>query len=173
MIKLFVSKGQVRLLNSEHTDFDLDWYYFRHHQKLKYLICDWVYPRLCEGLPSDLVPVTNNVKQECIPVGCVPAARWPYAGVCFLEGGLLPGGGVYVRGGVPAWGGYLPRGMYLPGWGVPAQEGGIPAWEVYLPRGVYLPGGVCSGGALRHIPPVNRITHTCKNITLAQLRCGR
>ena len=28
-------------------------------------------------------------KQECIPVGCVPAARWPYAGVCF------PGGGVW------------------------------------------------------------------------------
>ena len=25
-------------------------------------------------------------EQECIPVGCVPAARWPYAGVCF-EGG--------------------------------------------------------------------------------------
>ena len=25
----------------------------------------------------------------------------------------------------------------------------------------------------RHPPPVNRITDTCKNITLAQLRCGR
>ena len=25
-------------------------------------------------------------KQECIPVGCVPAARWPYAAVCFLGG---------------------------------------------------------------------------------------
>ena len=28
-------------------------------------------------------------KQECIPVGCVPAAHWPYAGVCFLGGGGL------------------------------------------------------------------------------------
>ena len=71
---------------------------------------------------------------------------------------LLPGGGGALPGGytcpegVPAWGVYLPRGVYLPG-------GGVPAWGVYLPG--HTP------------PPVNRITHTCKNITLAQLRCGR
>ena len=52
-------------------------------------------------------------------------------------------------------------------------------------RGVSAPGGVCSGGlcsggggvvskhVLRQTPlPVNRITHTCENITLPQLRCG-
>ena len=54
------------------------------------------------------------IKQECIPVGCVPAAHWPYAGVCFPGGGVLLGG------------------FSLPG-----------------------------------DPPVNRITDTCKNITLA------
>ena len=34
--------------------------------------------------------------QECIPVGCVPAARWPYAAVCLWGGclllGVAPGG---------------------------------------------------------------------------------
>ena len=35
-----------------------------------------------------------NVSQECIPVGCIPAARWPYAAVCSWGGGgcLLWGG---------------------------------------------------------------------------------
>ena len=39
-------------------------------------------------------------KQECIPVGCVLAARRPYAGICFPGGGggSAPGGG----GGIPA-----------------------------------------------------------------------
>ena len=54
-------------------------------------------------------------KQECIPVGCVLAARRPYAGICFPGGwgGLLPGGvsapggwcllpGGLLRGGIPA-----------------------------------------------------------------------
>ena len=66
------------------------------------------------------------LRQECIPVGCVPAARWPYAVVC------SPGGGVCSEG-----------------------VGVIPA---------------CTEA---DTPPVNRITHTCKNITLAKLRCGR
>ena len=44
------------------------------------------------------------------------------------------------------------------------------------------PGGVCLGGLLPggypsmqwgRPPPLNRITDACKNITLAQLRCGR
>ena len=32
----------------------------------------------------------NNLtkKQECIPLGCVPAARWPYAWVNFGGGGI-------------------------------------------------------------------------------------
>ena len=46
------------------------------------------------------------ITQEFIPVGCVPAARWPYyAGVCFPGGCLLqgvsaPGGCVSAPGGV-------------------------------------------------------------------------
>ena len=64
-------------------------------------------------------------EQECIPVGCVPPARLPYAGVCFSEEE------------VPAWsqGGctcLVPGGVYLPG------PGGVPAWSL----GVYLVGGV-------------------------------
>ena len=41
--------------------------------------------------------------QEYIPVGCVPAAHWPYAGGVSLPGGFsLPGG-------LPARGGALPK----------------------------------------------------------------
>ena len=50
-----------------------------------------------------------NGKQECIPVGCVPAARRPYAGVCF------PGGGVWSRG----------EGL-VPGGGYPSMHWGRP-----------------------------------------------
>ena len=61
--------------------------------------------------------LTNlSKRQECIPVGCVPAARRPYAGVCFQEGGCLLREGV-CSGGVSAPG----------GWGVCLLPGGIPA----------------------------------------------
>ena len=51
-------------------------------------------------------------KKECIPVGCVPTARWPYSGVCCFQGGVyLVLGGVYlVLGGVLS-----PGGMSGPG----------------------------------------------------------
>ena len=65
-------------------------------------------------------------EQECIPVGCVPAAYWPYAGVCFS-------GSVCSR----------------VGWVSAPGGGGIPACTDADP------------------PPVNRITDTSKNITLA------
>ena len=111
----------------------------------------------------------------------------PGGGVC-----LTPGGGVcLIWRGVSA-----PRGGDCSG-GCFSAPGGC-----LLPVGCLLLGGVCSGGwwsapggegcllqggclllgvvvvvsqhALRQTPlPVNRITHTCKNITLAQLRCGR
>ena len=93
-------------------------------------------------------------QQGCIPVGCVPATHWPYAGVCFLGGCLLQGG--VCSQGVSAPGGVL--------WG-----GGVCSWGcVSAPVGVY----VCSGGVC--IPacteadtsPVNRITDASKNITL-------
>ena len=57
-------------------------------------------------------------------------------------------GGVYLLGAVPAWGCTCP--------GVPAQGGGVPAR--------YLPGGCTCPGT----PPVNRMTDSCKNITLSQ-----
>ena len=41
MIKLFVNREQIRLLNSKTTD--LDWYYFKPYQKLKLLIRDLLF----------------------------------------------------------------------------------------------------------------------------------
>ena len=90
----------------------------------------------------------------------------------FREGGVCTWsvGGVYLVPGGCTWS----RGVYLVRGGVPGPGGC--AWS----GGVYLvPGG---GGSARytppgpdqvHPPPVNRITDACKNITLAQLRCGR
>ena len=89
-------------------------------------------------------------KQECIPVGCLPAARRPYAGVCFLGGsawsrGVPPSGGVSLVPGGSAWswGGVclVPGGRVLHPGGVP-QSGGVP------PSG----GGMASQHALRQTP---------------------
>ena len=93
-------------------------------------------------------------KQECIPVGCVPAARRPYAGVCF-------------RGGVgsPSRGGWVlhPGGWVLhPGGGGFSNQGGS-SIQGGSPSG----GGMASQHALRQTPPPCGQTHTCKNITLA------
>ena len=73
------------------------------------------------------VPIASECKQfkqECIPVGCVPAARRPYAGVCFPGGGgvsalggclLLVGGGGVLSG---PEGGLLQGGSGLGGGGI-------------------------------------------------------
>ena len=59
-------------------------------------------------------------QQECIPVGCVPAARWPYRGGCKKKEMQKKakkmqknwGGGVCSRGGrVCSWGGCLLLGV--------------------------------------------------------------
>ena len=89
-------------------------------------------------------------------------------------------------------GGCLVRGVSAPG-GV-SGPGGVCSGGVFAPGGVWSGGGGCllqgrggsglkGGGCLllggiaacteADPPPVNRITHACKNITLAQLRCGR
>ena len=88
----------------------------------------------------------NNIpKQECIPVGCVPAARRPYAGVCFPGGvgglwGVCLVGGVLVSG--PGGGGWcLVRGGLLRGGS--ARGGGV--WSGGG-VGVWSRGGVWSGG---------------------------
>ena len=130
-------------------------------------------------------------EQECIPVGCVPPACWPYPSmhcrgvylprVVYVPWGCTcPGGLPAQGGGVPAQGGYLPRGGGVPAWGCTCQG-------VYLPRGwctclggvsargctcpgVYLPGGgyLPRGYLPRYSPPVDRMTDRCKNITLPQ-----
>ena len=101
-----------------------------------------------------------------------------------FRGLLLRGGGVtcLVRGGVPAW---SRGGVYLVWEGVPAwSRGGVPGLGGYLPgpggvylvRGVYLPGLggwgctclVLGGVPSQVLPPVNRMTDRCKNITLAK-----
>ena len=58
--------------------------------------------------------------QECIPVGCVPAAHWPYAKVCFpgggsasLDGGFASLEGVSASRGSASWRGVV----CLPGGG--------------------------------------------------------
>ena len=100
-------------------------------------------------------------KQECIPVGCVSAAHWPYAGVCF------PGGCTYSWGGVLSPGGCVcPRGCLL--WGVSAQ-GGVCSRGVCsggsVPAGVSAPRG-CGIPACTEAdnPPVDRITDACKTL---------
>ena len=74
------------------------------------------------------------VEQEYIPVGCVPATRRPYAGVCFPGGCLLWGVSARRRGSAPG------------GWGVSAL-GGVCSW------GVCSQWGVVSQHALRQTPP--------------------
>ena len=69
--------------------------------------------------------------------GCLPGPR----GVCLVPGGSAWSGGILPAGGVSLPGGFsLPRG----GGCLPCPRGGSP-----------------------ETPPVNRITDTCKNITLA------
>ena len=115
--------------------------------------------------------------QECIPVGCVPAARRPYAAVCFRGGGgesgsawsggvsaWWSGGGLPGPGGWSAWSGggvCLVSGGGLPG----GPRGCLPGLGGGLPdsRGR---GGLVSQHALRQTPPRGQ-TDTCKNITLA------
>ena len=64
----------------------------------------------------------NSTKQECIPVGCVPAARWPYAEVCSRGGGFWSWGVCSGPGGVCSGPGRVsaPRGR---GWGVSGLGG--------------------------------------------------
>ena len=95
---------------------------------------------------------------------------WSGGCTCLVPGGVLGlGGTCLVLGGVPG-----PGGLYLPGpggctwsWGcVPAWSGGCLFWGgVWSQGGVHGPGG---GHAWSGTPPVNRMTHRCKNITLAK-----
>ena len=121
--------------------------------------------KISQGVPTLGFGTKTTWKQECIPVGCIPAARRKYAGVCFWgvpgPGGWVPGlgglGGAWSRGYLVwggAWsGGVCSRGVSAPG-GSAAREvcsgGGCApggAWSGgCLVQGVSAPGGVCSGG---------------------------
>ena len=79
---------------------------------------------------QDLLLWINILKPmitSCIPVACVPPARWPYLPACSLPGGcLLPGvsahrGRGVCSGGCLLWGMSAPGGCLLPGWGVYSQ----------------------------------------------------
>ena len=134
----------------------------------------------------------KNSQLHCdlFPLNRPLIGRMPGEGVSPCKGGVLPGGGgvlaarggVSLPGGLPARGVLLARGVSLP-WGSPCP-GGLPAWGVLLARGergspcqgVSLPGegGVlparrrpCQGVLSAGDPPVDRITDTSKNITLA------
>ena len=97
-----------------------------------------------EDQRKNLLSRSFNVKQECIPVGCVPAAHWPT--VCWR---LLPGG-VSAPGGWCAWSGGGGGGVPGPGGvclvlgrgGVPGPGGGVCSPE----------GGLASQHALRQTP---------------------
>ena len=92
----------------------------------------------------------------------LPGEGSPWSG-----GGVLPGpGGCLVPGGLP-----VPGGVLLGTWGgVLLGSGGfsLPGGGFCLVQGwVGLPGPRGGGGGSPETPPVNRITDTCKNITLA------
>ena len=88
-------------------------------------------------------------KQVCILLGSVPPAFWPYPvvlSVSWLWGGVV----CLLRGG----GG---RGVCLLGGDLPSEGGAsLPA--------------LCHCGKADPPPPMNKMTHRCKNITFPQLR---
>ena len=117
--------------------------------------------------------------------GCVPSPRGVHGprGVCLVLGGCMvlggvPGprgcmvlGGTWSQGGVPCPGGCMVKG------GVPGPGGCMVPGRHMVP-GDHSPGGVClvlegawsqGGGILTcteaDLPPVNRMTDRCKNIT--------
>ena len=118
----------------------------------------------------------------------------PGEGVLGPGGGCLVQGGCLLRGCLLLWGGVCSRGVPAPGgWGV-CSRGGACSWGggVSALGGCLLPGDLFRGGLLLggspclggfslprgvlparggspcpETPPVNRITDTCKNITLA------
>ena len=88
-------------------------------------------------------------------------------GRCLLQGVCSRGRGVYSRGVCLLWGCVCSGGCLL--------LGGCLLWGGVCSWGVSAPWGVCGIPACTEAdtPPVDRITDACKNITLAQLRCGR
>ena len=127
----------------------------------------------CSLLPDGgggVLPARSRGGGVCL-VGAVLPARsqgWGGGSPCQVPGGggVLParswGVSAWSRGGSPC--------QVLGGGALPARSrGGSPCWGGVLPARSRGEGGlpVQGGWGLPGDPPVNRITHTCKNITLA------
>ena len=94
-------------------------------------------------------PNVDRIPESAVLGGWV--LPWSRGGSCLVWGVPPWSGGCLVPGGS-----CLVQGGFLPGRGIPPWSGG---W-----------GGTClvPGGAWSGIPPVNRMTHASKNITLTK-----
>ena len=139
---------------------------------------------VCFGMALIFTAFQLHIWQECIPVGCVPAAHWPYAAVFFLGVCLVQGGGVLPaksRGGSPC---QVPGGFSLPGLGGVSLTG--PGGGFSLPGLGGLPARSWGGSSCQvqggygipacteadTLPPVDRHTPV-KILPWPQLRCSR
>ena len=93
-------------------------------------------------------------KKECIPLGCIPPAWWPYPVVSHAsQGDLHPGEGICIQGGLPPEGGLPPGGF---GQTPPPDADPLIMWSgMHAGKPTPLPCGQ---------------TNTCENITLPKLR---
>ena len=114
------------------------------------------------GHPTSIVNKINA--HECIPVGCIPPACFPYLPAC-----IAPGGCTWYWGDVPG-----PVGGCTWSWGgVPGPGGCTWFWGVYLiPEGCTWSGG-CTWSWRGYLPRYSPLwteflTHACENITLPQ-----
>ena len=95
------------------------------------------YDNVCKIIGKEMLKETHYMAviwwkykgQECIPVGCIPAAHWPYAGGS-------PQWGVSLPGRHPCQGGFsLPEGLSLQGVGWFSLLGESPCQGGLLARG--------------------------------------
>ena len=120
--------------------------------------CTW-----SKGVPG---PGGVTVRGVLGPGGCTWSGGVPGLGGCLWSGGCTWSRGVPGLGGAPGPGVHLVQGVHLVLGGVPGPRG-----RGYLVQGEGVPGPGGLPGLV--LPPVDRITDACKNITLPQLRCGR
>ena len=145
-IKLFVNRGQIRLLDSKTTD--LDWNYSRPQWKLKFLIRDLLFTTFVKNPAGDQGRVLSS-----------PLDVYHFHAVFFQEKFcqirlhssrmhttrlLTVSPSMHCRGGgegLPCRGGFFARGVYL------ARGSALPG-GVSLPGGSALPGGLpCQRGS--------------------------
>ena len=110
-------------------------FFYNFLQQMLSRSISWYFTFLYQTTIYEVLPYFNKTnvfgnttdKQECLPVGCVPPARYRMGGLC--PGGLYPGGS--LSRGVSVWG-FLSRGSLSRGISV---RGGVP-----LSRGVSVQG---------------------------------